>query len=227
MTVDKILRDLKAAALPGNKAGMQRFGINTSAALGVSIPFLRAYAKKLRCDHQLALELWDTNIHEARILAGMVDDPQQVTSSQMDTWVKDFNSWDLCDQVCGNLFDRTPHAIKKAKAWSLRKEEFIKRAGFVLMATLAVHNKEAKDDIFINFLPLIEKGAKDDRNFVKKAVNWALRQIGKRNMKLHKEAVKTAKNILKQESASARWIAGDALRELNSEQILQRIKLKK
>jgi 3-methyladenine DNA glycosylase AlkD len=154
----------------------------------------------------------------------MVDIPKLVTEKQMDDWVKDFNSWDLCDQCCSNLFDKTPFAYKKAIQWSRRKEEFVKRAGFTLMATLAVHDKRTENKVFEKFLPIIKRESADDRNFVKKAVNWALRQIGKRNRELNKEAVKTAKEILKMDSKAARWIAFDAIRELTSMSVKKRLK---
>jgi 3-methyladenine DNA glycosylase AlkD len=213
-TITTVLSELKALGTAAGKEGMRRFGIDVTYALGVSIPALRGIAKKIKKDHSLALALWDSKCHEARILASMIDDPAQVTSRQIDAWVKDFNSWDLCDQVCGNLFDRTEFAVEKAVAFSRRKEEFVKRAGFVLMAEYAVHNKKAEDDVFLAFLPLIEKEADDERNFVKKAVNWALRQIGKRNASLRKAAIATAEGILRQESKAAQWIARDALKEL-------------
>jgi len=213
-TVAFILSQLREMSTPAVREGMQRFGIDATHALGVSIPALRALAKEIKKDHALALALWETKFHEARILASMIDDPAHVTVRQIDAWVKDFNSWDLCDQVCGNLFDRTAFAVEKAIAFSKRKEEFVKRAGFVLMAEYAVHNKKAEDKVFLAFLPLIEKEACDDRNFVKKAVNWALRQIGKRNARLREAAILTAERILLQDSNAARWIARDALREL-------------
>jgi len=213
-TVAFILSQLREMSTPAVREGMQRFGIDATHALGVSIPALRALAKEIKKDHALALALWETKFHEARILASMIDDPAHVTVRQIDAWVKDFNSWDLCDQVCGNLFDRTAFAVEKAIAFSKRKEEFVKRAGFVLMAEYAVHNKKAEDKVFLAFLPLIEKEACDDRNFVKKAVNWALRQIGKRNVRLREAAILTAERILLQDSNAARWIARDALREL-------------
>lgn len=212
--VEFILSQLREMSTSAAREGMQRFGIDTTHALGVSIPALRALAKEIKKDHALALALWETGYHEARILASMIDDPAQVTVRQIDAWVKGFNSWDLCDQVCGNLFDRTAFAVEKAMAFSKRKEEFVKRAGFVLMAEYAVHNKRAEDKVFLAFLPLIEKEACDDRNFVKKAVNWALRQIGKRNARLRQAAISTAERILLQDSNAARWIARDALREL-------------
>ena len=174
---------------------MARFGIYSNNTYGVSIPTLRKTAKDTGKNHALALKLWSSGIHEARLLAGMIDSPEDVTEEQMESWVKDFNSWDVCDQVCSNLFDKTGFAYKKAVEWSKRDEEFVKRAGFVLMAALAVHDKSAKDKAFVKFLPIIKRESVDSRNFVKKAVNWALRQIGKRNTYLNKEAIKTAKDI--------------------------------
>jgi len=175
-------------------------------------------------DHLLALKLWETGLHDARLLATMVDDPKQITVDQMDKWVRDFDSWDVVDGSCGNLFDKTPFAVRKAKEWCKREEECVKRAGFVLMAELAVHNKHAMDKLFLDFLPLIIEGASDKRNFVKKAVNWALRQIGKRNLKLNKAAVSTALRIQKIESGAAKWVASDALGELESPQVLKRLR---
>ncbi|HEY4823209.1 MAG TPA: DNA alkylation repair protein, partial [Candidatus Bathyarchaeia archaeon] len=160
---------------------------------------------------------------EARILAGFVDDPKMVTEGQMESWAKDFDSWDVCDQVCSSLFDKTPFAHRKAVDWSGKKEEFVKRAGFVLMAALAVHDKKAGDDMFVRFLPIIKRESNDDRNFVKKAVNWALRQIGKRNLTLNSMAVRTAKEIQNLDSKAARWVASDALRELTDENVLERL----
>ncbi|MFD2145543.1 DNA alkylation repair protein [Mucilaginibacter antarcticus] len=205
---------LKEKADTRYHAGMQRFGIANEKALGVKIPEVRKLAKLIGRDHALAQKLWDTGIHEARILASMIADPKQVTPQQIDNWTKDFDSWDVCDQVCGNLFDRTPYAIEKALEFSAREEEFVKRAGFVLMAELAVHDKKAPDSVFIQFFPIIEREACDNRNFVKKAVNWALRQIGKRNAALRPLAIACAERILLQESKTAKWIARDALREL-------------
>jgi 3-methyladenine DNA glycosylase AlkD len=175
---------------------------------------IRALAKEIGRSHELAQQLWDSGIHEARILAGMVDDYRHVSEEQMERWVKDFNSWDLCDQVCSNLFDKTPFAYDKAKSWTVRNEEFVKRAGFALMACLAVHDKKASDQQFLLFFPLIKKESVDERNFVKKAVNWALRQIGKRNLALNQAAIELAHEIKTIDSKSARWIANDALREL-------------
>jgi len=213
-TAKEVLAELKKFANPANVKGMARFGINSTNTLGVSIPTLRGIAKPHRLDHALALELWESGIHEARILAAFVDDPKQITESQMETWVKDFDSWDVCDQVCSGLFDKIPLAYRKAVQWSKRPEEFVKRAGFVLMACLAVHEKKSGDEAFENFLPIIIREANDDRNFVRKAVNWALRQIGKRNSRLRAKAMKVAEELSESDSKSARWIGKDALREL-------------
>jgi len=193
---------------------MRRYAIDTSKALGVSMPQIRKLSKGIKKNHQLALELWDSGIHECLILASLVDDPKLVTPKQMDKWVADFHSWDVCDQICGNLFDRTDFAIDKAIEYSTSKEEYIKRAGFVLMAEFAVHDKKADDAAFMPFFPIIEREAWDDRNFVKKAVNWALRQIGKRNAGLRQIAIAVSKRIAQQETKSAKWIARDALAEL-------------
>jgi 3-methyladenine DNA glycosylase AlkD len=216
MTVDDVISQLKQKSNPVYLAGMKRFGIEGKYALGIPLPELRKLAKTIKKDHNLALALWASGFHEARILASLVDDPKQVTADQIDAWVKDFNSWDLCDQVCGNLFDRTPFAIEKAIEFSSRSEEFVKRAGFVLMAEYAVHNKTDDDLVFIKLMPIIEREAWDNRNFVKKAVNWALRQIGKRNAVLGQIAIETAERILNQDSKPAKWIAKDALRELTA-----------
>ena len=227
MNVTDVLNDLKAKSDPENIEGMKRYGIRFKEAYGVRVPELRTYAKKIKRNHELALELWATEIHDARLLATMIDDPKQVTESQMEEWVGDFDSWDKCDLCCSNLFDKTAMAYEKAHEWSQRDEEFVKRAGFVLMATLSVHDKKAADGKFTEFFPLIEKHSDDERNFVKKAVNWALRQIGKRNLLLNQEAILLAKKIREQDSKSAKWIAADALRELESEQVQKRLKLKK
>jgi len=224
MQYDEILRRLQSLADPKAVEGMARFGINPKNTYGVSIPNLRAIAKEAGRNHLLAEQLWSSGIHEARILAGMVENPEKVTERQMDSWIKDFDSWDVCDQVCSNLFDKTPFAHQKALEWSKRSEEFVKRAGFVLMATLAVHDKKAKDEEFLKFLPLIKRESTDDRNYVKKAVNWALRQIGKRNIKLNEAAVETAKDIQGLDSKGARWIASDALRELTSDAVRRKLR---
>lgn len=224
MQFEKILKKLKSLSDPEAVAGMARFGINPKNTYGVSIPDLRRIAQETGKNHALAQELWNSGIHEARILAGMIAEPALMAEAQMEKWVRDFDSWDVCDQVCSNLFDKTGFAYQKAVEWSKRKEEFVKRAGFVLMACLAVHDKKAEDKKFERFLPIIKNGASDDRNFVKKAVNWALRQIGKRNLNLNKLAIKTARDIQKMGSKSAKWVASDALRELADKKVQKRLK---
>jgi 3-methyladenine DNA glycosylase AlkD len=223
MTAQEILRRLKALGDPATVAGMPRFGIPPKNALGVSIPELRRLAREIGTDHALAAALWATGLLEARILASLVDDPRHVSESQMERWVADFDSWAVCDQVVSNLFDATPTAYAKARKWAVREEEFVRRAGYVMMAALAVHDKQARDATLAAFLPMIEAGAGDERNFVKKAVNWALRQIGKRNRALNRRAVATARRIAAQDSPAARWIASDALRELTGDAVERRL----
>lgn len=222
--VRQVLDQLEALADPSRLAGMARYGIAVDAAMGVSIPELRGIARKFGTAHALALGLWDTGIHEARILASLVDDPKEVTPSQMDAWVRDFDSWDLCDQVCSNLFDRTGHAFRKATRWAGRRDEFVRRAGFATMAAAAVHRRDVGDEQFAAFLPVIAATATDERNYVKKAVNWALRQIGKRSRALNRKAVATAKQIQRMDSRSAQWIGSDALRELTSPAVQSRLR---
>ena len=218
-----VMNELATLGSPENRAGMARYGINVSQAFGVSVVELRTIAKRLGTDHELALGLWETGNHEARILAAMVDDPAQVSGEQLEAWVSAFDSWDLCDQVCSNLFDRTSAAYAKAAEWAGRDEEFVKRAGFALMAALSVHDKAADEAAFLAFLPLVEREAGDERPYVKKAVNWALRQIGKRDRALNRAAIATAERVRAQGSRSARWIASDALRELLSDKVQQRL----
>jgi len=224
VTSGEVLDRLHALADPEAKEGMARFGIEKGKALGVNIPTLRALAQDIGRDHVLAEELWASGIHEARILAALVDDPKLVNEEQMERWAVEIDSWDVCDGVCSTLFDRTPFAYAKAEEWSARDEEFVKRAGFVLIAALAVHDKQAPDERFLEMLPLIEREAHDERNFVKKAVNWALRQIGKRNRSLNGAAIEAGERIRAQGSRAARWIAADALRELRSEKVQARLK---
>jgi 3-methyladenine DNA glycosylase AlkD len=224
MQYREILRRLKSLSNPEAVAGMARFGINPKNTYGVSIPNLRTMAKEIGKNHPLAQKLWSSGIHDARILASMVDDPTMVTERQLEKWVKDFDSWDVCDQCCSNLFDKTEFAYRKAAEWTSKKEEFVKRAGFVLMACLAVHDKKAEDKKFERFFPLIKREAKDERNFVKKAVNWALRQIGKRNLRLNRTAIDIAREIQATDSKSGRWVASDALRELTSQAVQRRLK---
>jgi 3-methyladenine DNA glycosylase AlkD len=221
---DSVLRRLKSLSNPKSLEGMARFGINTKRAFGVSIPQLRALSKEIGKDHLLAQQLWDSQFHEARMLATMIDEPRMVSEAQMEAWVGDFDSWDVCDQCCGNLFDKTELAYRKAVEWGSRDEQFVKRAGFALMAWLAVHDKKAHDEEFVKFLSIIEGSSTDDRNFVKKAVNWALRQIGKRNRKLNEDAIRAARRISRADSKAAKWIASDALRELTSEAVKSRVR---
>lgn len=215
MNVTEVIEQLKQHADASRLKGMSRYGIDVSSALGLTMPEIRQLAKDIKNDHALALELWDTGIRECQILASLIDDRKQVSKQQMDNWVADFNSWEVCDQVCGNLFVRTPYAIEKALEYSLSEKEFIKRAGFVLMAEMQVHNKKVSNKELMRFFPIIEREAWDDRNFVKKGVNWALRQIGKRNKDLRIIAIECAKRIARQESKAAKWIAKDALNEFD------------
>ncbi len=220
---DEVLDKLRLLSDPKAAAGAARFGIDAPDVWGVRAPDLRRLAKEIRTDHSLAVQLWRTGIHDARILAALIDDPVKVTPRQMERWARDFNSWAVCDAACCCLFDKTPYAWDKAVEWTARESEYVKRAGFVLMAALAIHDKKAPDERFEEFLPLIVKHAADDRNFVKKAVNWALRQIGKRNVRLNTLAVRTAEDIRRIDSKAARWIASDALRELTSDNVQARL----
>lgn len=213
-TAAEIVRALEAQRDESRREGMARFGINADNALGISIPTLKRLARPNRRNHELALALWACGIHEARILAVLIEDPGKVSARQMDEWTGDFDSWDVCDQACLNLYCHTPHAWKKARQWATKKREFVKRAGFALMACLAVHDKDAGNQDFESLIPLIEDASDDNRNFVRKSVNWALRQIGKRNATLRKSSIACAKRILKRNTPASRWIARDALREL-------------
>ncbi len=220
----KIMENLRSKENPANREGMSRFGINTSSALGVPMPVLRQMAKQIGRDHHLAVQLWESGVHEARILACLIDSAEEVTGEQMDTWVKDFNSWDLCDQCCSNLFDKTPFAWGRALDWSGRQEEFVKRAAFVLMAALAVHDKKAPDEGFFQFFPLIIRESGDERNFVKKAVNWALRQIGKRSTLLNARAIEVARDLSRSDNPVTRWIGRDTLKELMNEPVQRKFR---
>ena len=225
-SLKSILKQLEAHAVPGEAEGMARFGITAKTVYGVSTPALKAMAKDIGKNHEVALELWGTEIYDARALAIFIEEPDKITEEQMEAWASDFDSWAICDGACLHAFDKTPFAWKKAIEWSKRKEDFIKRAGYSLMAVLAVHDKKAPDEKFVRFLPLIERAATDERNFVKKAVNWALRQIGKRNLALNEKAIETARSIQKLDSKSAKWIAADAIRELRSEAVQKRLRKK-
>lgn len=220
----KIIYRIKSLYNSKNVEGMSRYGINVANAYGVSMPVIRKMAKEIGKNHALAAQLWSSGIHEAQIIACLIDEPALVSEEQMEKWAGDFDSWDLCDQCCSNLFDKTRFALKKVREWTRRDEEFVKRAGFVLMAAVSVHDKSAKDGIFVKFLPIIKKAAADERNFVKKAVNWALRQIGKRNIDLNRAAIASAREIQRINSKSAHWIAADALKELNSSAVKTRLK---
>jgi 3-methyladenine DNA glycosylase AlkD len=222
-TKDDVLAQLQALAHPKAREQAERFGIKAPFVYGIRLPKLRALAKDIGKNHVLAQELWDTGIVDARIVALFIDSPKQVTEAQTEAWARDFDNWGIVDGVCVHLFCRTPFAYDKAFAWSAREEEFIKRAGFVLMAGLAVHDKKAPDDSLAQFLPIIAREAGDERHFVKKAVNWALRQIGKRNKNLNALAIATGEAIHQQDSKAARWIASDALRELRSDAVQKRL----
>jgi 3-methyladenine DNA glycosylase AlkD len=222
-SVDEALAMLRAHARPDQVDGMARYGISADRRLGVAVPDMRRIARTLGKDHALAGELWRTGIPEARIVAAMVAEAARLTDAEMDDWVKDFDSWDVCDQVCMNLFDQTPLAWRNAREWAGRDEEFVRRAAFALIACLAWHDKKAGDDAFIALLPVIRDGATDGRNYVKKAVSWALRHVGKRNANLNRAALATAREIQRLDSKTARWVASDAIRELESAAVQQRL----
>lgn len=215
---------LQRHARPEQLAALARFGITGDKRLGLSMPAIRRIAHTLGRDQTLALALWDTGIPDARILAGLVAEPSRLSARQMDAWVRDFESWDVCDQVCGSAFLASPWAWRKVQVWAGRRDEFVRRAAFALLATLAVHDKLADDEAFLACLPLIETAAGDERNYVKKAVSWALRNIGKRNLVLNAAAITTAQHIRQQGSGPARWIASDVLRELKSDAVQARLK---
>lgn len=229
MNVDEVIAILKSLAGhdPKDLEGMSRYGINISRTLGVvPTPAIKRLAKELGKDHSLAVQLWAAGFRETRVLAAMIDDPAEVTSGQMDNWVADFDSWDVCDATCLYLFSWTALAIEKAVTWSKSRDEFVKRAGFVLMACLAVGKRKATDKQLEAFLPIIERESFDERNFVKKAVNWALRQIGKRNAYLNRVATQTCERIRQKDTKSARWIASDALREITGDKVKARLNKK-
>lgn len=214
---------LEAMASPENAAGMARFGIRGARVLGVPVRELRAIARETGRDHALAEELWATGIHEARILASIVAEPRRVTLDLMERWAADFDSCDLCDQCCTNLFRRTPFAHERALAWSERGAEFVKRAGFVLMAQVAGKDRRATDELLRAYLARVEREAGDERIYVKKAVSWALRAIGQRSAALHAEALEVARRLRDAEARAARWVGSDALRELTSEKVARRV----
>lgn len=221
----QLLSELQALENPEDKAGQAHFGIAVDKSFGIRVPLLRAMVKPYRRNHELSEALWQLDYRETRLLAAMVGDPKQVTEAQMERWVLEVNSWDVCDTLMGELFEPSALGYHKAHQWAQREEEFVRRSAFSLIAWLAVHRKKDADDPFLDFLPLIEQAADDDRNFVKKAVNWALRQIGKRSAGLHPSAVACANRLADRPEASARWIGKDALRELEGEKVLQRLGL--
>ena len=224
--VEEILAKLKTMADPKQLAQEQRLGIETKDGLGISIWDLRKLAKEMGKDQELAEKLWGSGIREARLLAGYIADPQKISESTIEKWVADFNSWDLVDQV-SDAFLFSPYAYQKAMEWSEREEEFVKRTAFVLMAGLAFYDKDASNEQLSEFLPIIRREASDERNFVKKAISWALRNLGKRNAVLNRKAIATAKDIANSDSKSARWVAKDALKELQSGKVQARLKQKK
>ena len=233
ITVDEVVAELESRRDEKALAGMAKYGIKVDKAYGWSVPEVRALAKRVvkelgRRDparHTFALDLWKTGSHEAQLLAGLVDLAEMVTEEQMEAWALDLDSWDVCDQLCNNLFGEAPLAWEKALEWSGREEEFVKRAGFALIAVFAWHAKTASDERFRPLLAAIEREAADERDYVKKAVNWALRNIGKRNVALHGEAVETARRIAASGSRAARWVASGALRELEGEAVGHRLRL--
>ena len=225
-SVKDVLNKLQSKAQPEQLKGMAKYGMAVEQRLGVSVPDMRKLAKEIGRDHKLALDLWKTGIADAKILASMIDDPKMLDEKQMEEWVKDIDSWDVGDQVCMNLFEKSPLAWKKVDDWSMRDEEFVKRTAFGLLACLAWHDKKADDDDFLDLFYVFARGAMDERNAVKKAVSWALRNIGKRNLALNKAAVNEANRISLLNSKSARWIASDVTRELESEAVQKRLKKK-
>ncbi len=220
------MSELRRLGRPCDLEELARYGIRAKEILGVRTPDIVSLSKRIGKDHSLALALWRTEIYEARHLAILVDEPGKVTEAQMERWAKDFENWAICDGACLHLFDRTRFAYDKVVSWSSRDEEFVKRAAFALMAVLAVHDKAAPDSVFLRWLPIIQRESVDDKAYVKKAVNWALRQIGKRNLRLNKAAIGTAVKISRTDSRAARWIASDALRELRSDAVQRRLRSK-
>lgn len=226
-TCERALARLRELGEKRNVEGMARFGIVAKNVYGVGKPRMDELASLIGRDHQLALELWQSGVHDARILAGMIDSPQDVTAAQMNRWVRDFDNWDVCDGTCCHLFVFAEPAWDRAVAWTKRPAEFEKRAGFALMAYLAYRDKTSKDARYEKMLPILLREARDERNFVRKAVNWALRNIGKRNLSLNRAAIKTARKMKRLDSRAARWIAADALRELTSDAVQARLRRKK
>jgi 3-methyladenine DNA glycosylase AlkD len=213
--LSEILAEMRTLGNPAAREGMARFGVRAENVIGLRVPQIRLIARRTNRSQQLADQLWDTGIHDARILASLVADPAVISPETMDKWAQEADSWDICDACCGNLFDRTPNAWKKIRQWARDEREFVRRAAFATLAVIAVHDKKAPDSLFLSALPLIEKYAFDDRNFARKGINWALRNIGKRNPVLRKAAIACAERVRDQNSKAARWIGTDALRELS------------
>ncbi|QSZ67259.1 DNA alkylation repair protein [Methanofollis aquaemaris] len=215
MNRDEVMARLHTLADPAYREGMTRFGLSDQNAVGVRVPELRKLAREIKKDHALAVALWEESSREAKILATLIDDPAQVTHAQMEAWAGVFDSWEICDLCCQNLFVLTPHARKTAEAWMRRDKEYVKRAGFVLVAKLARAEKDSDDEWFLASFDAIRAGAKDPRNFVKKAVSWALREIGKRNERCREEAIALAEELAASNDPTQRWIGKDTLRDLN------------
>ena len=222
--LDEVVAQLRARASDQVKKGMARYAIPSVKALGIPVGVLKSMGKRLGRSHALAAALWETDIYEARLLATFVDEPDLVTAAQMDAWARKFDNWAVCDTACFALFDRTPHAFSKVTAWASRREEFVKRAAFALLASLSVHDKAASDEAFLRCLPLVERAASDERNFVMKAVNWALRSVGKRSPVLHAEALSISRRLAALPEPAPRWVGKNALRELESASVLRRLK---
>jgi 3-methyladenine DNA glycosylase AlkD len=222
--LDSVLAALRKRGSKRNREGMARYAIVAQNALGVSVADIRVLAKRIGVDHSLALALWKTNIYEARMLTAFVSDPTRVTPALMDRWARDFDNWAICDTLCFHLFDKTPHAWSKVDQWNSDRREFVKRAAFALLASLALHDKSAPDKPFLRSLRLVERAAPDDRNFVKKAVSWALRGVGRRNGVLNKAAVDVARRLSQSDQPAARWVGKDALKELTSPVVQKRLR---
>lgn len=224
VTADSVVAWLKRRGSAPNRAGMARYGLPTTNTFGVSMATMQPEAKRIGTNHRLALALWQSGWYEARIMSAFLGDPAQLTLAQMEAWCRDFDNWGTTDTVCFKLFDQSPHRWKKMAQWVTRRKEFEKRAGFVMIACLAAHDKTARDAEFINCLKLIETGASDDRNFVKKGVSWALRHIGHRNKALHAAAVKTASRLSKSADPTERWVGKDALRDLTRPAVVKKVR---
>jgi len=223
-TCERALAELRRLGEKRNVDGMAHFGIVAKIVYGVAKPKMDELARRIGRDHELALDLWSTGVHDARILAGMIDEPAKVTDEQMNRWMRDFDNWDVCDGTCCHLFVFAEPAWDRAIEWTKRTAEFEKRAGFALLAYLAYRDKNASDALYKKLLPILLREAHDDRNFVRKAVNWALRNIGKRNLNLNRAAIQAAERMQRIDSRAARWIAADALRELKSEAVQNRLR---